>query len=213
MKKILALFIACMLLLTACSSGSSEMSSSESKDVKEIAVWAWDPNFNIKAMEIAKDVYKDVDSKLKIKVVEMAQDDIVQKLNTTLSSGSTKGLPNIVLIEDYRSQGFLKSYPDMFYDLTGTYKTDDFASYKVAANTLSGKNYGVPFDSGVTGLYVRTDYLQKAGYSVNDLQNIDWDKYIEIGKKIKKATGKQMLTQDPKDLGLIRMMIQSSGSP
>jgi len=212
MKKILALFIACMLLLTACSSGSSEMSSSESKDVKEIAVWAWDPNFNIKAMEIAKDVYKDVDSKLKIKVVEMAQDDIVQKLNTTLSSGSTKGLPNIVLIEDYRSQGFLKSYPDMFYDLTGTYKTDDFASYKVAANTLSGKNYGVPFDSGVTGLYVRTDYLQKAGYSVNDLQNIDWDKYIEIGKKIKKATGKQMLTQDPKDLGLIRMMIQSSGS-
>ncbi len=212
MKKILALFFACMLLLTACSSGSSEMSSSESKDVKEITVWAWDPNFNIKAMEIAKDVYKDVDSKLKIKVVEMAQDDIVQKLNTTLSSGSTKGLPNIVLIEDYRSQGFLKSYPDMFYDLTGTYKTDDFASYKVAANTLSGKNYGVPFDSGVTGLYVRTDYLQKAGYSVNDLQNIDWDKYIEIGKKIKKATGKQMLTQDPKDLGLIRMMIQSSGS-
>lgn len=212
MKKILALFIACMLLLTACSSGSSEKSSSESKDVKEITVWAWDPNFNIKAMEIAKDVYKDVDSKLKIKVVEMAQDDIVQKLNTTLSSGSTKGLPNIVLIEDYRSQGFLKSYPDMFYDLTGTYKTDDFASYKVAANTLSGKNYGVPFDSGVTGLYVRTDYLQKAGYSVNDLQNIDWYKYIEIGKKIKKATGKQMLTQDPKDLGLIRMMIQSSGS-
>lgn len=212
MKKVLALFLVCMLMLTACSSGSSQKSSGEGKNTKEITVWAWDPNFNIKAMNIAKEVYSKVDPKLKIKVVEMAQDDIVQKLNTTLSSGTTKGLPNIVLIEDYRSQGFLKSYPDMFQDLTGSYKTDDFASYKIAANTLDGKNYGVPFDTGVTGLYVRTDYIQKAGYSVNDLQNMDWDKYIEIGKKIKEATGKQMLTQDPKDLGLIRMMIQSSGS-
>ncbi|MDP4164585.1 MAG: extracellular solute-binding protein, partial [Bacillota bacterium] len=87
-----------------------------------------------------------------------------------------------------------------------------FSKYKVAAGTYNGKNYGVPFDSGVSGLYVRTDYLQKAGYTVNDLQNIDWNKYIEIAKKVKAATGKQMLTQDPKDLGLIREMIQSAGS-
>jgi lactose/L-arabinose transport system substrate-binding protein len=61
-------------------------------------------------------------------------------------------------------------------------------------------------------LYFRTDYLEQAGYTPEDIQNIDWDKYIEIGKKVKEATGKHMLTQDPKDLGLIRTMIQSSGS-
>ncbi|NRD76966.1 extracellular solute-binding protein [Bacillus sp. BRMEA1] len=213
MKRLMALFFVSVLFLAACSSGgTSKQTASNAKDVKEITVWAWDPNFNIKAMNIAKEAYKSVDPNLKINVVEMAQADIVQKLNTTLSSGTTKGLPNIVLIEDYRSQSFLKAYPDMFKDMTDSFKADDFAKYKVAAGTYNGKNYSIPFDTGVAGLYVRTDYLQKAGYTVNDLQNIDWNKYIEIGKKVKAATGKDMLTQDPKDLGLIRMMIQSAGA-
>lgn len=213
MKKLLALFLVSLLILSACSSkGASTDKASSTKNVNEITVWAWDPNFNIKAMNIAKDIYKSTDPNLKINVVNMAQADIVQKLNTILSSGTTKGLPNIVLIEDYRSQSFLKAYPNMFQDVTGSFNTSDFASYKVAAGTFNGKNYSVPFDSGVAGLYVRTDYLKQAGYTVADLQNIDWNKYIEIAKKVKAATGKDMLTQDPKDLGLIRMMIQSAGS-
>ena len=213
MKKLLALLFASVLVLAACSSGgSTKQTASDSKDVNEITIWAWDPNFNIKALNIAKEVYKKEDPHLKVKVVEMAQADIVQKLNTTLSSGTTKGLPNIVLIEDYRAQSFLKAYPDMFKEVTGSFKADDFAKYKVEAGTYKGKNYSVPFDTGVAGLYVRTDYLQKAGLSVKDLQHIDWNQYIEIGKKVKAATGKDMLSQDPKDLGLIRMMIQSAGS-
>ncbi|MEH7073093.1 ABC transporter substrate-binding protein [Neobacillus drentensis] len=213
MKKVLALFLVSILMLTACSSGSKDKGASDSgKDTNEVTVWAWDPNFNIKAMNIAKDVYKKENADVNIKVVENAQDDIIQKLNTSLSSGSTKGLPNIVLIEDYRAQSFLKAYPDMFYELTDSFKADDFAQYKIAPTSLDGKNYGLPFDTGVTGLYVRTDYLEKAGYKVADLQNMDWNKYIEVGKKVKEATGKAMLTQDPKDLGLIRMMIQTSGA-
>src|SRR4051812_32388524 len=212
MKKILALFLVSILMLTACSSGSNTETSGKGTDTKEVTVWAWDPNFNIKAMNLAKDAYKAENADVNIKVIEHAQDDIIQKLNTSLSSGTTKGLPNIVLIEDYRAQSFLKAYPDMFHELTGSFKADDFAQYKIAPTSLDGKNYGLPFDTGVTGLYVRTDYLEKAGYTVADLKDMDWNKYIEVGKKVKEATGKQMLTQDPKDLGLIRMMIQTSGS-
>lgn len=213
MKKVLALFLVSLLLLTACSSGSKDKdASSEAKDINEITVWAWDPNFNIKAMDLAKEAYGSENKDLEINIIENAQADIIQKLNTSLSSGTTKGLPNIVLIEDYRAQSFLQAYPDMFHELTGSFKAEDFASYKIAPTSLDGKNYGIPFDSGVTGLYVRTDYLEQAGYTVDDLKDIDWKQYIEIGKKVKEATGKQMLTQDPNDLGLIRMMIQSSGS-
>lgn len=213
MKKILALFLVSILFLAACSSGSkTEDTSGEAKDKNEITVWAWDPNFNIKAMEIAKETYASENSDLNIKIIENAQDDIIQKLNTSLSSGTTKGLPNIVLIEDYRAQSFLQAYPDMFYEMTDSFKAEDFADYKIAPTSFEGKNYGLPFDTGVTGLYVRTDYLEQAGYTVEDLQNIDWEKYIEIGKKVKEVTGKQMLTQDPNDLGLIRMMIQTAGS-
>ncbi|MTW88042.1 extracellular solute-binding protein [Virgibacillus dakarensis] len=213
MKKVLSLFLFSILLLTACSSGSDDNDQAEaSKDTNEITVWAWDPNFNIKAMEMAKEAYEAENEDVNINIIENAQDDIIQKLNTSLSSGTTKGLPNIVLIEDYRAQSFLQAYPDAFYKLTGSFNVDDFAPYKIAPTSLDSENYGVPFDTGVVGLYVRTDYLEEAGYSVEDLKDADWDKYIEIGKAIKDTTGKRMLTLDPNDLGQIRMMIQSVGS-
>ncbi|PAD69093.1 ABC transporter substrate-binding protein [Bacillus sp. 7586-K] len=213
-KKIITFLFASLLLLAGCSSGAKESSSNseETKDSNEITIWAWDPKFNIKALEIAEKHYKTDNPDIKIKVIENAQDDIVQKLNTSLSSGTTKGLPNIVLIEDYRAQSFLQAYPDAFHKLTGTFNVDDFAPYKIAPTSLNGENYGLPFDSGVAGLYVRTDYLEEAGYTVSDLQNIDWNKYIEIGKKVKEKTGKYMLSLDPNDLGIIRLMAQSSGS-
>ncbi|WP_088052676.1 ABC transporter substrate-binding protein [Virgibacillus dakarensis] len=213
MKKVLSLFLFSILLLTACSSGSDDNDQAEaSKDTNEITVWAWDPNFNIKAMEMAKEAYEAENEDVNINIIENAQDDIIQKLNTSLSSGTTKGLPNIVLIEDYRAQSFLQAYPDAFHKLTGSFNVDDFAPYKIAPTSLDSENYGVPFDTGVVGLYVRTDYLEEAGYSVEDLKDADWDKYIEIGKAIKDTTGKRMLTLDPNDLGQIRMMIQSVGS-
>lgn len=161
---------------------------------------------------MAKDVYATQNPDVKIDVQENAQADIVQKLNTGLNSGTTKGLPNIVLIEDYRAQSFLQAYPDAFYDLSSVINASDFADYKIGPTSLDGKQYGVPFDSGVAGLYVRKDLLEQAGYKVEDLQDVNWDKIIEIGKAVKAKTGKALLTQDPNDLGLIRMMIQTAGS-
>lgn len=225
MKKWIVLLFASLMLLAACSSsgtgnGTQENSNANAdansdavkQDVAEVTVWAWDPNFNIKALNIAKEAYAKGNPDAKINIVENAQDDIIQKLNTALGSGTTKGLPNIVLIEDYRAQGFLQAYPDMFYDLSNSIKAEDFADYKIGPTSFDGKNYGLPFDSGVTGLFVRTDYLEQAGYSVDDLQGLDWKQYIEIGKKVKEATGKDMLSLDPNDLGIIRVMIQTVGS-
>lgn len=221
MKKLLSVMLASVVLLSACSTGGTKNESSnsggektttETKETKEVTVWAWDPAFNIAAMNLAKEAYEKTNSNVKINVVENAQADIVQKLNTGLNSGSTKGLPNIVLIEDYRAQSFLQAYPDSFYELTDLIKAADFADYKIGPTSVDGKQYGVPFDSGVTGMYVRTDYLEQAGYSLDAMKDIDWKQYIEIGKAVKAKTGKSMLTQDPNDLGLIRMMIQSAGA-
>lgn len=210
-KSVLFVLISLILVLTACSSNGSKGSDS-TKKVDELTVWAWDANFNIKALNIATDYYKKDNPDFKINIVENSQDDVIQKLNTGLASGTASGLPNIVLIEDYRAQGFLQSYPDMFFPLTDYFKVDDFAEYKIGPTSFDGKNYGIPFDSGVTGLYVRTDYLEQAGYTINDLQNITWDEYIEIGQKVKAATGKHMLSLDPSDLGIIRIMLQTAGT-
>lgn len=213
MKKLLALLLATMLIVSACSSGDKKNEGAAegggAAATDKLVVWAWDANFNVKAMNLAKEAYGgDTD----IQIIENAQDDIVQRLNTGMSSGTTRGLPNIVLIEDYRAQSFLQAYPDMFYPITDSFKVSDFADYKLGPTSVDGKQYGLPFDSGVAGLFVRTDYLEQAGYTIDDLQNITWDQYIEIGTKVKEATGKDWISLDPNDLGILRMMIQAAGS-
>jgi lactose/L-arabinose transport system substrate-binding protein len=224
MRKFLALLLILMLgVLAACggddtssddTSGSDSDNGSDqgetSDGVQSVTAWAWDPNFNIRALELANQAY-DGDSEMYVEIIENAQDDIIQRLNAGLSSGTTQGMPHIVLIEDYRAQSFLQSYPDAFYPLTDYINPDDFAQYKVEATSFDGDIYGLPFDTGVSGLYVRTDYLEEAGYTVEDVTNITWQEYIEIGKDVKEATGKDMITLDPNDFGMIRMMIQSAG--
>lgn len=146
-----------------------------------------------------------------IEVVTMSQDDIVQKLNTALASGNTEGLPNIVLIEDYRIQGYLTSYPDAFADLSAIVKEDHFAPYKFAVNKVGEKIYGVPFDSGVTANFYRTDLMAEAGYTEEDMENLRWDEYIQVARDVKEKTGKKVAEVNPSDLGRVRMMMQQAG--
>ena len=216
MKRFLVVLVLFMgvLMLAACSGGNNNDNNEDgdfegTEDSDATTAWAWDPKFNIAALEVADEAYDDDDFELNI--IENAQDDIVQKLNTILSSGSDKGLPNIVLIEDYRAQSFLQSYPDAFYPVDDYMDTEDFADYKMATTDFDGHQYGIPFDSGSTGLFVRTDILDDAGYSVDDLTDITWEEYLEIGEDIKEKTDTDLLTLDPNDLGQIRMMIQSAG--
>ncbi|MFS0723940.1 ABC transporter substrate-binding protein [Paenibacillus sp. 1P07SE] len=210
MKKLFALLLVTVMVLTACTTGgNNNEGAAEGGSADKLVVWAWDANFNVKAMNLAKEAFG---GDIEIQVIENAQDDIVQRLNTGMSSGTTRGLPNIVLIEDYRAQSFLQAYPDMFYPIGDSFQVSDFADYKIGPTSADGEQYGLPFDSGVAGLFVRTDYLQEAGYSADDLQNITWDEYIEIGTKVKEATGKDWISLDPNDLGILRMMIQAAGS-
>ncbi len=208
-KKLLSLVLAATMAigLTAC--GGTDTSK---KNANELTVWAWDEAFNIPAANAAVEIYQKENPDVEINVVTMAQDDIVAKLNTALSSGTYEGLPDVVLIEDYRIQGYLNAYPDEFADLSSVVTADEFASYKTGVCQIDGKMYGVPFDSGVAALFYRKDLIEQAGYTEADMQDLTWDEYIEIGQKVKEVTGVDWLTLDPSDLGQIRMMLQSAGS-
>lgn len=192
-------------------SGGNGGAGGQSAGDKTITVWAWDEAFNIKALEVAKEMYAGINPDVTINIVNMAQADTVAKLNTSLSSGTYEGLPDIVLIEDYRIQGYLNPYEAEFADLSDIAKPEDFAAYKTAVNQKNGKLYGIPFDSGVAGTFYRTDYIEAAGYTAADMENLTWEKYIEIGKAVKEKTGKFMCTLDPSELWQIRMMMQSAG--
>ena len=178
----------------------------------KITIWAWDPNFNIPVMAEAKARYQKTYPNMEIEIVEMAKADVEQKLNTVLASRTKEGLPEIVLIEDYNAQKYLQAYPGAFADLTKKINRKEFASYKNELMTLKGKIYGVPFDSGVSALFYRTDILAEAGYKPADLNNITWDQFIEIGKKVKEKTGKAMMAFDTADGGLMRIRMPPTHS-
>lgn len=176
-----------------------------------VTVWAWDPNFNVAAMNEAAANYEQDHPDFHLKVVDSGKEDIEQKLQTMLASGITSSLPDIVLIEDYNAQKYLQSYPGSFVPLQKTVDYSQFAPYKVKVMTIGDKVYGVPFDSGVAGMFYRSDLLKQAGFSEADMQNISWDRFIEIGKAVKEKTGVAMLSYDINDVVLPHIMMQSDG--
>ncbi|MFP5077844.1 ABC transporter substrate-binding protein [Rhizobium sp. YIM 134829] len=177
----------------------------------EVTIWCWDPNFNVAIMKEAGERYTAQHPDTTFNIVDFAKADVEQKLQTALSSNTTDALPDIVLIEDYGAQKYLQSFPGAFADMTGKVDYSGFAPYKVNLMTVEGKTYGMPFDTGVTGLFYRRDYLEQAGYKPEDMQNLTWDKFIEIGKQVEAKTGKKMIGLDVTDAGFTRILMQSGG--
>jgi lactose/L-arabinose transport system substrate-binding protein len=177
-----------------------------------LTVWCWDPNFNGATMKEAGARYAKSHPEVKLNIVDFAKTDLEQKLQTQLASGTSEGLPDIVLIEDYGAQKYLRSFPNAFVPIGDKVDLSGMAKYKIAAATVSGKAYSMPFDSGVAGLFYRSDYLAQAGYKASDLQDITWDQLVQIGEQVKAKTGHKLLDLDFNDAGYVRMMLQSAGS-
>lgn len=181
-------------------------------DKTELKVWCWDDNFNVPAAKMAAELYTAKHPNVTVKVESIAQDNTIQKLNAALGANNYRGLPDIVLIEDYRSKNFAVGYPDFLKPLNGIVNFDNFVDYKIAASTVGDKTYGVPFDSGVSALFIRQDLFEKAGYKDKDFDNLTWDKFIAMGEKVKQVTGVPLMPYDPSDLMELRIMLQSAGS-
>ena len=198
-------------LAIAAAAGVSMLTMTAAMAV-DVSVWCWDTNFNGAAMKEAAARYATSHPDVTIKIDDsMQQDDIRQKLQTQLLAGDTSGLPDIVLVQDDVAQKYLQSFPGAFTPLSDSIDMTQFAPYKVKAATFDGKSYSLPFDSGVTGLFYRADYLEEAGYKAADMQDLTWDKFIQIGKDVKAKTGHNLIALDLNGGGLIRIMMQSAG--
>ena len=65
-----------------------------------------------------------------------------------------------------------------------------FAAEKLDYSTIDGEHYGVPVDNGTVVCAYRTDLLEEAGYTIDDLTGCTWDEFMEIGKAVYDATEK-----------------------
>ena len=180
----------------------------------ELTVWCWDPAFNINAMNEAAKVYQKDHPDFKLNVVETPWADLQTKINTAGVAGDLSTLPDIFLMQDNAFWKNQISFPDVFANLTETKAFDftQFAPGKLAYSTVNDVNYGVPFDNGTVIAAYRTDILEQAGYTVADLTDIDWDKYIEIGKDVLAKTGKPLLSCQANEADIIMIILQSTGA-
>lgn len=223
-KKVISLMLigAMVASMAACGSSDNKAAKGDTSATEEsgaseggntLTVWTWDPAFNIPAIEEAANVYKADHPDFKLKVVETLSDDCETKLITAAESGDLSTLPDICLMQDNSYQKFVSIYPEAFVDLTDSgIDFSQFAAGKLSYSTVDGKNYGVPFDNGaVIGAY-RTDYLEQAGYTIDDLTDIDWNRFIEIAKDVKAKTGKYMLSGQADSPDMVMEMLQSAGA-
>ena len=202
-KKIVALFIALCMVLGMASAFADKLT-----------VTAWDANFNGNALQAAADDYKanvDPDFELEINIVS-GSSDVENDITNAGSSGDYSLLSDIVLFQDRYIKNFVENYPDAWVSLEGAdINWDDITAVKQSYSTIDGVHYGAPVDNGTAIMAYRVDLLAEAGYTIEDMKGITWEKFLEVGKAVYEKTGKALLSMDGSGNDLPYMMLQGEG--
>jgi len=207
------------LSLAACGGGGSDSSSgggdsASGGDGHTLTLYAWDPNFNIPAMEAAGADYKEnVDPDFNLEVIEQsASQDVETAITTAASAGDYSTLPDIVLFQDHYIQQYVSDYPDVWVPLDDVdVDWDNFAAEKLNFSTIDGVHYGMPVDGGTVICAYRVDLLEQAGHTIDELTGCTWDEFEQIALDVKEATGKYMMCMNSDGNDLVYMMLQAEG--
>jgi lactose/L-arabinose transport system substrate-binding protein len=210
------MFLTGIMVFTGCSRQKTAQADSNAPADPNapvtLTVWCWDPTFNVYAMNEAARIYKKTNPNITVTVVETAWADLQQKLLTALSANQSESLPDIILMQDNAIQKNVTTYPKGFLPVNGKVDVSQFAQYKVDVATINGQIYGVPFDNGATGTFIRRDLVEQAGLKVSDFNDITWDRFIELGKTVKQKTGAPMISAVGNENDIIPLMMQSAGT-
>ncbi len=178
----------------------------------KLTVWAWDPAFNIYAINEAAKIYQQDNPDVEAEVIETPWDDLQTKLTTLAQSQEFGELPDIFLMQNNAFQKNVINYPDLFNDFDSDVDFGEFPEGVVVYSTVDGVNYGVPFDNGTAISALRTDVLEEAGYTVDDFTDITWSEFTEKGEDVLAKTGKPLASGMAGSADLIMMMLQSAGA-
>ncbi len=205
-----AVVVPLTLALGACSGGPS---TGTDPDDQTLTVWAWDPTFNIYALEEAEKLYQLDHPDFELDIVETAWDDLQPKLTTLAQSQQYEELPDIFLMQNNAFQKNVLNYPELFSEVSGdAVDFSEFPDSVSAFSTVDGSHFGVPFDSGTAITALRTDVLEQAGYAIDDFTDITWSEFIEKGQDILAQTGLPLLSGQAGSSDMIMMILQSAGA-
>ncbi|KRG15308.1 ABC transporter substrate-binding protein [Virgibacillus soli] len=191
---LMVMFLALFIGLVACSSGKESSGSKESNGQVELTFWLW-PGMG---MESYIERYQEEHPNIKITVQETEYADHHQNLLTTLAAGS--GAPDIAAVESGYIERF-KENSQHFHNLLD-YRAEDIKNdylewrWREAATNDGSALLGIPTDVGPMAMAYRTDIFEEAGLPTDpdevSAQMGTWEEYMDAGRKLKEATGKNM---------------------
>ncbi|GMA27191.1 ABC transporter substrate-binding protein [Arenivirga flava] len=201
------------LALGACSAGGGGGGGGAGGDENTLTAWAWDPTFNINALEEAEKVYQEDHPDFELEIVETPWEDLEPKLTTLAQSQQFGELPDIFLMQNNAFQKNGVNYPDLFSEIdTDAVDFSQFPEAVTAYSTVDGVNYGVPFDNGTAIQALRTDVLEEAGYTIDDFTDITWDQFITQAEDVLAKTGMPLLSGQAGAADTVMMILQSAGA-
>jgi lactose/L-arabinose transport system substrate-binding protein len=200
---------AIVVLFAGCASNTDPGAAPSGALSGEITVWSWD----IAAAGLTR-IAADFEAQnegTKINVVDVGYDNSYDKISVGLSAGS--GLPDLITVETEVLPGYIEAFPGSFVNvatLLGS-EVNNFDPSKIAAGSDStGALFAIPWDSGTTALYVRTDYVQQAGVDPSTI--VTWQDFLALSEKVFAATGKTAFDTDLSTGAMFLQMMQQQGS-
>ena len=192
---------------------SAAIEAVQSDDENTLTVYAWDENFNIPALQAAEKDYQEVNPDFHLEIITQSQSsDVEQAVTLAAEAGDYSTLPDIVLFQDHYFQQYVTNYPDAWQSADGAdCNWDGLGAEKLSYSTVDGTHYGFPVDAGTAIFAYRTDLLEQAGYTIDDVTGLTWDEFDKIGKDVYAATGKYLLCMDGDGNDLFYMMLQEEG--
>ena len=186
----------------------------QSDDENTLTVYAWDENFNIPALQAAEKDYQDVNPDFHLEIITQSQSsDVENAVTLAAEAGDYSTLPDIVLFQDHYIQQYVTNYPDAWQSVDDAdCDWSGLGAEKLSYSTVNGTHYGFPVDAGTAIFAYRTDLLEEAGYSMEDVTGITWDRFDEIGVDVYNKTGKYLLCMDGDGNDLFYMMLQAEGA-
>lgn len=216
--------VASMGAMAGCGSGdggttdsSTEEKQATSEGEHTLSVMAWDPSFNIPALEAAAADYKEnVDPEFELNILEQSQssdiETLIKNVGSDTSGKSLSELPDIVLFQDHYFKQYFNDYPNIWQDINDAeINWDDFSAEKLDYSTVDGVHYGAPVDGGTVIAAYRVDLLEQAGHSIDELTGCTWDEFLDIGEDVYNATGKYLLCINADGNDLVYIMLQAEG--
>ncbi len=174
MKKLLALVLAAVMLMSVLSFAAAE-------EKKTLTVVTWDATTTA-YLAAQKEAFEASHPDVTIEYVDVDAADYPVKVGTMLSGGDTSDVVMIKEVDqviNWQAQGFaapLNDYIAKGYDMSGFVGTEK--NYAV-----DGVQYAIPFRSDFWVLYYNKDLFDaaKVEYPTNDMT---WDQYAELAKKM-----------------------------